>query len=247
MGKGFTARHGAVGAFALLLLSHGSVAAQRQVEDTTRWVFGLSRWTLEVHGGAGTFGRFLLEAPTAATPDEEREVTADNGFAIGGAIGATVLPRTAVRLSYTYTKSDFVYRDDSGTGSDALDVDDLGGLATHVVSGELTRFLVAEANAIVPYASAGFLASWWSLEEAASGIRAPGGTTQLRWGGIATLGLQFHLSTRFRARLEAATASVRNPFRGSDSFITADGVTIDEPNRVSKTDYRIVIVYVLGG
>lgn len=246
MGIGY--RRSAVCAFALLLVSSGGVAAQGLHEDSSRWVFGLSRWTLEVHGGAGTFGRFLLEAPTTgSTPGAEREVSAEKGFAVGGAIGATVLPRTAVRLTYTHTSSDFVYRDDSGTGSAALDVDDLGGVATHMLSGELTRFLVAEANSIVPYASAGFVASWWSLDEAASGVQAPGGTTQFRWGGMATLGLQFRVSSRFRVRFEAASASVRNPFRGSESFTTVEGVTIDEPNRVSKSDYRIVLVYGFGG
>ena len=237
----------AVCTFLLPFLNVGSVKAQGLYEDSTKWVFGLSGWTLELHGGASRYGRFLLESPNADPADRtQREVTASGGFALGGAIAATVLPRTQARLAFTHSSTDLDYRDDTGNGSASLDLDGIGGLASEVVALELTRFLVQENSVAVPYASAGFVGAWWVLDDAASIVTAPGGT-QFRWGGTATVGVQFRVASAFRFRFEAATASIGNPFKGSDSFITDVGRTIDEPNRVTKRDFRIAFAYVFGG
>jgi hypothetical protein len=237
----------AVCTFLVPFLYGGPLNAQGLYEDSSKWVFGLSGWTLELHGGASRYGRFLLEAPNADPAHRaQREVTAGGGFAIGGAIAAAVLPRTQARLAFTHSSTDLDYRDDTGDGSATLDLDGIGGLASEVVTLELTRFLVQETSVAVPYASAGFVAAWWILDEAASVVTAPGGT-QFRWGATATIGIQFRLADAFRLRLEAATASIGNPFEGSDSFITEVGRTIDEPSRVTKRDFRVALAYVFGG
>jgi hypothetical protein len=236
-------------ACALLLptLHGGALNAQGREDDSSEWVFGLSGWTVELHGGASRYGRFLLEAPNADPANRaQREVTAGGGFAFGGAIAAGVLPRTQARLAFTHSSTDLDYRDDTGDGSATLDLDGIGGLASEVVTLELTRFLVEETSVAVPYATAGFVGAWWVLDDAASVVTAPGGT-QFRWGATATIGVQLRVARAFRLRFEAATASIGNPFEGSDSFLTEVGRTIDEPNRVTKRDYRIALAYVFGG
>jgi hypothetical protein len=238
---------GMAGVLLPLLLGGEQVSAQGLYEDTSEWKFSLSGWNVGVHGGLSRFGRFLLEEPDEDPSDRsQREVTGETGFAIGGWVGATFLPRTDIRLSFTHTSTDLVYRDDTGTGLDGLDLDGIGDLASEVLTLELTRYLVPEDSKFSPYAGAGFLATWWVLDEASTGVQSPTGSTQFRWGGMATLGVQVRVSSALRLRVEAATASSRNPFKGSDSFVTASGHTIDEPNRVSKTDYRLGLAYFFG-
>jgi hypothetical protein len=50
-------------------------------------------------------------------------------------------------------------------------------------------------------------------------------------------------SCGYDIRLEAASATVRNPFTGADSFTASGGATVDEPGSVGKTDYRLALVY----
>ena len=69
---------------------------------------------------------------------------------------------------------------------------------------------------------------------------------QFRTGALATLGLKLELSDQFDIRLEAATASIRNPFSGPDSYRIPTGVTIDEPTRVNRSNLRAAVTYSFG-
>jgi hypothetical protein len=55
--------------------------------------------------------------------------------------------------------------------------------------------------------------------------------------------LQVKVSDRWDVRAEATTASVRNPFTGRESYTALGGVTIDEPSRVSKRDFKLAFMY----
>ena len=199
-------------------------------------------WNFSLNGGWSNTGRFLLQN----TGGGERALRDEGGGSIGGAAGTNILPRTGFRLGYLYTRNDLVFRDDNGNGSENLDTDDLGKIGRHIASLEIVRYMLPARVSVTPYATIGLAASWWELSPETTLLQAPGGDTQFRMGAIGSFGVQFHMTAGFAARIEAATATVRNPFTGSQSYRAMGGSTIEEPSRVNVTDYRLALVYQFG-
>jgi hypothetical protein len=229
----------------------GAIAQENgEPEDFVRDVLGAifgPNWNLSVHGGLTRHGTFLLQRPDDATSvDQERAVRTEGGYDIGGAAGVDILLRTGLRLSYTFASADLAFRDYSGDDSGVLDRDELGTLESHVAAVEIIRYMLPPSVAITPYATAGLVGAWWVLEDEAVMIEPTGGRTQFRVGGLVTIGMQANLTDALAVRLEASSASVRNPFTGRESYRANDGTTIDEPGRVGKSDYRFALVYSFG-
>jgi hypothetical protein len=201
-------------------------------------------WNVFAHGGVSTYGRFMLQDVTAG--GGQRALKSEDAFNIGGGAGVDVLPRTGFRLSYTYTTADLVFRTDNGNGSELFDVDDSGEMQNHTAGVEVVRYMLPSRSFITPYASAGLTGTWWVLDEASTMVVAGGGSTQFRLGAVASFGIHANVGDGFSARFEVASASVRNPFTGSESFQALGGTTVDEPGRVNKTDFRLVGVYSFG-
>jgi opacity protein-like surface antigen len=225
--------------------AQGANDGEDLTRDVLRAILGPD-WNLFVHGGLTTNGRFVLQRP-AATPLRERALSGGDGFNIGVGVGVDILPRVGWRGSYTYSESDLEFRSDDGDGSSTLDLDDVGFLQTHFATLEIVRYVLPTQASITPYGSAGLVAAWWMLDgDETSLVETVGGSTQFRFGALATFGVQFRMSESWNARIEYASASVRNPFTGGESFRALGGVTIDEPTRVNKSDIRLVGVYHFG-
>ena len=226
-----------------------SAQMKEKAEDVNDIVHSLlhPRWSLGLSGGFNNNGRFLLQQ-VAGTPLNlfQRELTTKNGWNVGGQVEIDILAAMALRLGYTYTKSDLVYRTDAGTGSEFLDTGNLSDLHTNSVSLAITRYIVPLVSRWSPYFSVGLTGTWFSVSDAAIEIIAPDGSTQWRFGGLANVGLKYRVNDRFDLYGEYSTASVRNPFTGGSSFNTATGVTIDEPTKVRSTNWRLMASYYLG-
>ena len=206
-----------------------------------------TNWNVYVSGGPSTYGRFLLQRPSnASVTATEAALRGQGGFNVGGGLGVDVMSRVGIRLNYTFGSMELTFRDDSGNGSERLDAEGLGTLKQHVAGAELVRYMVSPRRAIAPYGSAGLVGTWWMLDDDGARIDAAGGRTQFRFGAIGSLGVQLHANDSFDVRLEAASMSVRNPFAGRESFRALGGTTIDEPTRVSRTDFRLSAVYNFG-
>ena len=229
---------------AVPMAAHAQRTLDPDEAEATFWGLFGPNWNLFAHAGSMTGGQFLLEQ-SGTIPSGERALRSADAFSFGGGVGVDLLPRMGWRLDFTYASSDLQYRTDIGNGSRAFDVDDLATLSSYVLSVEILRYMLPATSAITPYASAGLLGAWWTLDE-----RTPaavvGDGTEFRFGALASLGLQLAYGNHLRARLEAVTASSRNPFTGRDSFMATTGATIDEPGRVSRTDWRLVGVYSFG-
>jgi hypothetical protein len=248
--------HSLIGVISILLATAGAAGAQSNgngngngegedfVRDVLAKVFG-PNWNIFAHAGPSTSGRFLLQG--AVGPNfGQRALRADDSFHLGGGVGVDLLPRVGFRLSYTYTNSDLVFRTDDGDGSETFDADDGGSMKTHLVAMELIRYMLPARVFITPYGSAGLVGAWWMLDQESAMITPSGGATQFRVGALASFGLQMRLAGGLHTRLEVTSASVRNPFTGSESFRALGGDTIDEPGRVNKTDFRVAAIYSFG-
>jgi hypothetical protein len=219
-------------------------AQRRDDEDTgfdLRSLLGGSK-DLFIHGGFTTSGRLMLQGAAGG----ERALKSEDGFNLGAGVGVNILPRVGIRLSYTYTSSNLAFRTDNGDGSNALDISDVGTFQSHVAAIEFIRFMLPARASISPYGSAGFVGTWWVLDEESAFVAAPTGSTELRFGALATIGIQFRMAERVSTRFEAVSSTVRNPFTGNEAFQSLGGATIDEPTRVNRTDFRIVGVYHFG-
>ncbi len=206
-----------------------------------RGIFGPG-WSVQGHIGASRSGRFLLQD----VPGGQRSLRDQWAFNFGVGAGASILPRVGFRIGYSYASSDLEFRDDDGDGSDALDVDGLGSLRRNTLSLEVIRFVLPSQLVATPYATLGVLGTWWVLDSDTVAIEGSGGDTQFRWGAVGSVGLQMRAASNFLVRLEYMTSSTRNPFTGRESFRAFGGVTIDEPTRVSMSDWRIAGVYTFG-
>lgn len=229
-----------------VMAAPGSGLAQR--DDVARWLL-FSSWSVEVHGGFSDYGRFLLQA--LDSPDgivAQRELEADNAFSLGLAFGTTILPRTGLRLAFTHTFStDLNYRDDTGIGTDLFDIDGIASLSNSVLSLEVIRFVLPERIRLTPYGAGGVAVGWWNLSDQDLLIIAgDGDDTQVRWGAVGAIGLQYRARNNIVARLEATTYGMGNPFTGNESFVPTTGFTIDEPTRVRQTMIRLGIAYRFG-
>lgn len=213
--------------------------AEDFMRDVVMHIFG-PHWTVFANGGASTNGRFMLQAPAVGG---ERQLRSESGWNVGGGAEVDVLLHIGLRLGYTFSSRDLEFRTDNGDGSENLDIDDLGKLRSHMASVEIMRYMLPLQAAINPYGGLGLQGTWWNLDRNSVLIDKGSGSTQFRWGGIATFGMLFRFTKAFGMRLEASPASVGNPFTGRHSFRAFGGPTIDEPTRVNQTDYRIAFSY----
>ena len=205
-----------------------------------------ANWNFSIHAGNNNHGRFLLQrVPVTGDPAAERSLRAENGYTLGAAVGADIMLRAGVRLGYTYGSSDLVFETDIGNGSEVLDDDDVSGLETHTVAIELMRYLLPSTASVTPYASAGFVGTWYVIEAESDFVEDEAGT-QFRTGALAVLGLKVEFNDHFDVRFEGTSGSIRNPFTGSDSYRIPVGETVDEPTRVSRSNLRIVATYNFG-
>jgi opacity protein-like surface antigen len=211
-----------------------------------------SRWHLSLHGGAGSFGNFLLQQ----TPLGAVALRANRSFAFGGGGGFDIDDNSQIKLDYTYTGSNLKYRDWTGTGSDLLNVSDLGRLQSNVVSLEADHYFVGSRSLVSPYAGFGVAGAWSHLSPdvvptsvflnaPTQFLQTPGGSQKFGFGATANLGAQVRLTQEFFARLEWATMNTPNPFNGNRSF-QSPFITYDQPSRVSKNEWRVAAVYYLG-
>lgn len=228
--------------------SNGAENRKEETEDFVQDVIGAlfrSTWNVYLHGGAATHGRYLLQR-MAVPVSGERSLRSEDAFTIGLGAGVDFMLRSAFRMSYTYSSSDLMFRTDDGDGSEQLDIENTGTLQRHVAAVEVVRYMFPGRSAVTPYGSAGLVGAWWVLDQESALIAPEGGSTQFRIGALATFGLQVQLSGHTGARFEVATSSIRNPFTGNESYRAQGGVTIDEPTRVSQTDFRLGAVYYFG-
>jgi hypothetical protein len=227
---------------------NGAEPRKEETEDFVQDVIGAlftSSWNVYFHGGAATHGRYLLQR-MAVPVSGERSLRSEDAFTIGLGAGVDFLLRSAFRMSYTFSSSDLMFRTDDGDGSEQLDIENTGTLQRHVAAVEVVRYMFPARSVVTPYGSAGLVGAWWVLDETSPLVAPEGGSTQFRIGALATFGLQIQLSGHTGARFEVATSSVRNPFTGNESYRAQGGVTIDEPTRVSQTDFRLGAVYYFG-
>lgn len=222
------------------------VLAQAPAEENIFRTF-LSRlfgpaWDVQVNVGAARTGRFLLQDVVGG----QRELTGGGAWSFGLGGGFNLLPRVGFRLGYNYSNADLKYRDENGTGSNALDIDDFANIKRHLATLEIIRFTLPPSIMISPYGSIGLVGAWWVLDTDDVLIEPLDGGTKFRWGGLASFGMQFRIDSAWAIRAEYSTASIRNPFTGNSSFRTATGLTIDEPTRVSANDWRLAVVYSFG-
>lgn len=218
--------------------------ADNFVSSLFRALFG-PNWHVYAHGGLTTSSRYMLQDATAVGGGE-RALKSEDAYNVGLGGGVDLLPRTGLRLSYTFMSSDLAFRTDNGDGSEVFDVENGGTLQGHTAALEIVRYMLPSQSIVTPYASAGVLGTWWVLEDESAIVAPIGGSTQFRLGALATFGLQAALGDGFGARLEVQSASVRNPFTGGHSFEAFGGTTIDEPGRVTRTDFRLAVSYMFG-
>jgi len=214
------------------------------VRDVLRGLIG-PNWNLFAHIGTTTDDRFLLQR--AVDPvDGERALRTSTGFNIGGGAGVDILPRMGLRASYTFRRSDLNFRTDNGDGSDALNIDDVGTLKTHTATLEVMRYMLPVRSALTPYGTLGVQGTWWVLDEKSRLVTNNGASTPFSISPVFAFGLQFKASDKWSGRLEGTLSSGHNPFTGKKSFRAFGGTTIDEPNGVDRTDFRLAGVYHFG-
>jgi opacity protein-like surface antigen len=229
---------------ALVLPSAAPAQTKENAEDFAKDVlaaiFG-PNWNLSLEGGTSNHGRLLLQRmPLPGGGTGERVLRGDGGYHYGVGAGVDLLLRMGFRIGYSYSSTDLAFRTDEGNGSTVLDIDDVAKLKSHVVSLQLLRYMLPARAAITPYASVGVVGTWWQL---AADSTTVSGDSEFRVGSLASVGLKFKLADRIDMRLEGAWSSVTNPFTGRDSYRVTDGLVVDEPTRVSRSDYRIGLVY----
>ena len=218
--------------------------AETLSDDILKRLFSPHNWDVHVHGGANNAGRFMLQRPfEAPTTFGERVLRGKTGFSFGGGFGMDLLIRTGFRLDYTFASGELEYRSDNGDGTNIFDINDVGKIKSHTVSLEVLRYLLPARAKFSPYGSVGLLGTWWVLDQETPLVIPAGGSTQFRFGALASLGVRGQITDRFDVRLEAQKNSVLNPFSGHNSFRALAGVTIDEPTRVSQNDFRLYAVY----
>ena len=202
-------------------------------------------WNAFISGGGGTTGRFLLQR-TGGVFAGERTLRRSDAFTVGVGGGMDFFLRSGVRASYSFSAADMKFRTDNGDGSEDLDFEDSSSLQNHILSAEVIRYMLPSRAPITPYGSAGLVGNWWVLDESSPFVVASGGSTQFRLGATASFGVQFQFAGYSAARLEVASTSIRSPFTGKDSFVAPGGVTVDEPTRVTQTDFKMAAVLYFG-
>lgn len=200
------------------------------------------RFTARADVGAVSFGRFLEQR----VDDGERELQAEPAVQFGGSVGVA-LGVASVEVGVRVAPTEFRFRDDSGTGSGALDADDAGGLTLTTVGATLRTGLQSVTfGAVRPYAILGVEAGVWSAGE--DGIGA-GDDAQIRFGATTGGGLAVGAG-RLGGFVEVTATGLGNPFSGSDALGVAESPvggpfegpeieTFDEPSTVSVLGARL--------
>ena len=213
------------------------------VRDVLKGLLG-PNWNVFAQGGLTTSQRYLLQQ--AVNPLQgQRALRSGTGWQVGAGAGVDVLLRMGFRASYTFNSSQLNYRTDNGTGSDALNINDVGRLKSNTVSLEVMRYMLPSRAAITPYATLGIQGTWWSLSEN-SPLVASNGATPFSISPLFAFGMQFKAADHWSARLEANMMGGHNPFTGNKSFVSLAGPAIDEPTDVQHTDFRLAGVYHFG-
>lgn len=203
-------------------------------------------WTVEASGGVALFSSFLDQSVLTGG---ERRLTGNESPSFELGVGYQADRSTAIRLVFGWTPGELEFRDDTGTGSEALDRDDLGDLNAIRAHVSALKFFGAESNTVAPYAAAGLGGTLFILDEVSGSpvLTSGGDDSQLRVGALAGLGLQIRLSDSFAIRLEGNTFTLGNPFDGRDSFRVDTGQTLDEPSIVRITELGLRLRYAFGG
>lgn len=213
------------------------------VHDLFKALLG-PHWNLFLQGGATRGDRFSLQR-AANTLDGQRALRSSTGYNVGVGGGMDILLRLGLRASYTFTSHNLNYKTDDGTGSDALNIDDVGRVKSSTLEFEIMKYMLPSRAAVTPYGTLGFHTTWWSLDEK-SPLVTSNGTTPFSYGPLFSFGVQVKATDHFSGRLEASLSSGHNPFTGNKSFRALSGPTIDEPTSVSRSNYRIAGVYHFG-
>ncbi len=201
-------------------------------------------WNVFAHGGFTRGDRFSLQH-VPNTLDSQRALRSSTGFNVGFGGGVDVLLRMGLRANYTFTSNDLNFKTDDGTGSDDLNIDDVGTLKSHTVQIEVMRYMLPSRAMFTPYGTLGFHTTWWVLDQD-SPLVTSNGANPFSYGPLFSFGVQFRPSHKWSARLEAALSSGHNPFTGNKSFRALSGPTIDEPTSIGRSEYRLAGVYHFG-
>jgi hypothetical protein len=201
-----------------------------------------SRWSLSGNLATSRYGTFLMQN----TPAGERALRGERHLGWGLASGFDITDKLGLRLGWTYTNTNMHFKDFSGTGSDLLDVEDLGKLKSNIAALDVVHYFVGSRSLIAPYAGAGVAGVWSSLSPESAALITPGGSQQFHMGINANVGVQVRFIPQLFGRVEWNTMGTRNPFNGNRSYKTTVGDTFDEPSRVSKTEWRFAAAYYLG-
>lgn len=202
-------------------------------------------WNVFAHGGATTDDRFLLQQAVGPVLGE-RALQTSTGFNVGAGAGVDILLRMGFRGSYTYRSSNLNFKTDDGTGSNALNIDDVGTLKTHTAALEVMRYMLPSRATITPYGTLGIQTTWWVLDSKSPLVTTSGASTQFSISPLFSFGVQFKAADHWSGRLETALSSGHNPFTGNKSFRAVSGPSIDEPTGVNRTDFRVAAVYHFG-
>jgi len=217
--------------------------AQDFVRDVLHALLG-PNWNVFAHGGFATGDRFVLQR-AANTLDGQRALEPATGFNVGLGAGVDILMRMGFRVNYTFSSSGLNFKTDDGTGSDALNVNDVGTVKTHTLALEVMRYMLPWRAPITPYGTLGIQGTWWVLDEK-SPLVTSNGTTPFALGPVFSFGVQVKATDKWSGRLEASLSSGHNPFTGNSSFRALSGQTIDESTSQSRTEYRLAGVYHFG-
>lgn len=190
---------------------------------------------MSVFGGASYIGRFV-EQGFDSGQRELKGKKLSNG--VGGVAVGAVAGRNAGQVAVFFLPTTLRWRDDTGTGSDALDEDDVIDIDAYVVSGEFVRYLAsAEEHTVVPYTMTGVTATYWKLDDTSGPIRGAGSDGDddalFKFGVTAGFGAQIQPGGPWSVKIGVVTSKLGNPFSGKDSFQPVDGQTFDEPGTVT--------------
>jgi len=229
--------------------SHAQQAAsstdstERQVgEPVGKWA-QTPRFTLGVVGAVSSFTRFLEQRVPAGG---QRELT---GSTVGsGGINAGVWPfeKTEVRFGVTFAPSTLEFQDDTGTGSQTLDAENLADLNTYVFRIEALQFLAPERGRFVPYFIVGMGGALYDLTshspEIVNEVSDSNGTRFKIGTGIG-LGAQVRATPHISLQLEGRGWALQNPFDGENSFRVTSGETFDEPSITTFIELSLGLSY----
>lgn len=201
-----------------------------------------SRWSFSGNIGSNRSEAYLLQN----TAGGERAVRSQRSFGWGLGAGFDLDDQLGVRLGWSYANAGMEFRDFNGTGSNALDLQDIGQLKSNIASLDVVHYFVGSRSLVSPYAGAGVAGVWSSLGTEGPALATPGGAQQFHFGIDASLGVQIRIADQVFSRLEWASTGSHNPFNGNRSYRANGGSNFDEPSRIARTEWRLGGTYYLG-